>query len=296
MPSAIASGTTTRRCSCITRRTSAMPWISSATRRPCRDVGPLDQRLEKSLVVGLFLERRDLAEGARLLERLDEGVEILRAARLDGHADHEAAVALEPRLHLRNPDVGLQRLLELAEQLRPGERPLIDDAVRLAGGGRDRLQLLRIDLGANLGGLAPKTRRFLFRFGGVRAQRALAGGQPHQLHHVERRHSQDEHGNRRERDLHRTLVVEGTRREIRAKHYAVTTALRVRSSIPTSGASTFITSGVAEIRSVSAVVRVGSIGSTGTPRRSSRLRRADSTSPIARPRPPRKTWLNRCPD
>src|SRR5215831_7519528 len=134
MPSATASGRKMRRCSRMTRRASGIPWSWSATWCTRRQISAFDHRLEKSLFVGLFLKRRNVLESVGFLERLDEGIEILRAARLYRHADDEAPVGRQSRLHRGDPDVGRQRLFESTEELGPGKRALIDDAVRLTGG------------------------------------------------------------------------------------------------------------------------------------------------------------------
>src|SRR5207253_4117630 len=111
-----------------------------------------------------------------------------------------------------------------------------------------------------------------------------------------RGHRKDDHHDRAEDDLNRALVVEGARGQVGPQHQAVTASFIVRSAMPTSGPSTSIKSGATTMRSVRAAERVGSIGSTDTPRRSSRLRRAASTTPITRPPPPRKTREKRWPD
>src|SRR5205814_6929189 len=94
------------------------------------------------------------------------------------------------------------------------------------------------------------------------AERPLAGVEPHQLRDVEGLDREHDDHNHAERQLHGAFVVEGSGREVGAEHQAVTAAFRVRTAMPTSGPRMSITSGVTEIRSVSAAVRVGSIGST----------------------------------
>src|SRR5678816_2521853 len=84
-PKATASGTTTRRCSRRTRCISVSPYTLSATSSPRPNVDASYHRHEQALLVGFLGRREHVAEAARFLERFDEGVEILRPARL--HCD-----------------------------------------------------------------------------------------------------------------------------------------------------------------------------------------------------------------
>src|SRR4029079_5487022 len=98
-PSAIASGTTTPRCSRMTRWTSAPPCSWSATRRLLTDVAAADDRFQQAIVVGHFGRRDQVAEAAGLLEGLDELIDVLRAARFDGDLDGEIAILGEDRIY-----------------------------------------------------------------------------------------------------------------------------------------------------------------------------------------------------
>src|SRR5436190_6594381 len=133
-PSAIASGTTMPRCSRSMRCMTVPPCASLAT-RPLRTYvdGP-DDRLEQSLLGGLFRRRDDIAEAARLFERFDELVDVVRAAGLDDNLNGEFPLFRQRRFDARDAHIVRQRLLQLIEELRPRERALIDDAVGFARG------------------------------------------------------------------------------------------------------------------------------------------------------------------
>src|SRR5262245_11731544 len=294
-PSATASGTTTRRCSRTTRCVSVSLRRSSATGSPGPHVDTSDHRDQQPLLVGFLRWRDDVTEAACLLERLDEGIEILGPACLNGDVDDELSLRAQRRVYRGNPHIVRQRVFELIEEVGPRERPLIDDAVGLAGSVGNHFQFFGVDLRPNRRGLASQPRRFALGLDGMGAERPLALGQSNQFERIERAYREYQEGERTENELHDAFVVERTGGEIGLQHQAVTVSRRVRNAMPTSGPRTSIRSGVAEIRSVSAAVRDGSIASTDTPRRSSRFLRAESTAPPTRPLPPRNTRANRCP-
>ncbi len=197
----------------------------------------------------LRLDGEHVVERARHFERLDERVEVFGTARLHADPDDEHAL-LEPRLHGRDADVVGQRGLELREELCPGECALVDEVVGLACRGGDGLQLGRVDLRAD----ARRLRRAAAP-PPVRRRPPCAPSvcwlveQRHDPDDVEQRDREDQGGERHQRDLHGADVVERAGGEVGADHQAATASRRVRSSMPTSGASTSINSGVIAMRS-----------------------------------------------
>src|SRR6185369_16896785 len=209
--------------------------------------------------------------------------------------DDELPLGVQRRIDRGNPYIVGQRMFELIEKVAPRKRPLIDDAVGFARGVGDHLQLFGVDLPPNRRGLAPQSRCFSFGIYSVRPERPLALSQSNQFERIECADRQHQDGQDAQNELHGAFVVEGTGGEIGVQHQAVTVSARVRNAMPTRGPRTSIKSGVTAMRSVNVAVWDGSIGSTATPRRSSRFFRAESTAPPTRPLPPRNTRANRCP-
>src|SRR5512132_1008999 len=220
-PSAIANGTITRRCSRTTRWSNVPPCTSLATRPLRTHVRPANHRFQQPVVVGR-LERRDhVAKAAGFLERLDELVNVLRSARLDGNLDDELPFLRQRRIDRGNPHVVRERLFELIEELAPRESALVDDAVGFAGGAGNRFQLLRVDLRANRCRLPAKARGVPLRFRGAGAEYPLTAGQADQFRDIEGRHGNRDDEDQSQNELYRALVVEGARRKVCAKHQAV---------------------------------------------------------------------------
>ena len=204
---------------------------------------------------------------------------------------------VETRLHRRDAHVGGQRGLELREELRPRERALVDDAVGFARRVGDDLQLLRVDLRADR---APPRRAAAPPPAPPRAALAPSvrwlDDQPHDLDDVEQRDAE-----RRwppatpSATLHRAHVVERAGREVRAQHQARHRLPPRPQQHADQRRQDVHQLGRRRDPIGQRAARVGSIGSTRAPSRSSRLRRATSTRPARVPLPPSSTRAKPCP-
>src|SRR3712207_2814526 len=111
-------GTRRRRYSSNTRRTRLAPCTGSLTAISSRRdalVLALDRHFDDARrVVRALLQRHDVAEGAGLLQRLDERRDVLRGPRLGDDADFED-VLVEARFHAADARVVGERCLELRQ-------------------------------------------------------------------------------------------------------------------------------------------------------------------------------------
>jgi len=130
-------------------------------------------------LVGAVVARGGADIGAQQFSELlpVSGIEILGPARLNGDVDDELSLRGQRRVYRGNPHIVRQRVFELVEEVGPRERPLIDDAVGLAGRVGNHVQFFGVDLRPNRRGFASQPRRFALRIDGMGAERPLALGQ-----------------------------------------------------------------------------------------------------------------------
>src|SRR5262249_54146899 len=130
-PSAIARGSTARRCSRRIRWRS-VPSCTSATCTIRSHVDAPDYRDQEPLLIRLLRRGDHVAEAARLLQRLDKGIKVFGSSSRARDIDDELPLRTQAWLNSRNPHVIGECLFELIEEFAPGERALIDDVVGLA--------------------------------------------------------------------------------------------------------------------------------------------------------------------
>ena len=117
-------------------------------------------------------------------------------------------------------DLGREGRLDLVEERRPRERSPVDQGVRLSRRGDDDFELGLVDALSRLPGPVGKVRSRPAIVANLRGEAGVLPRQAHDFGDVEDGQRQDDKAKHAERHVHGALVVERTRGEIGAQHYA----------------------------------------------------------------------------
>ncbi len=185
--------------------------------RLIRRVHRVQHRSIQPLVGLVHLSREDLLERTRRFELFDEFVDVFGRASEDDHA-HPRRTAVDAGTHRHEHHVRRQRRLEMIEERRPRERPLIDQRVRFTRRSRDDGELFGVDALADARRLAPQAVAIGPIAPDSRRQIGVLSREFYELHGIEERDAQDDHARQGDEQMDDPLVVERTSGKVGAEH------------------------------------------------------------------------------